>query len=221
MPPYGSVYYFVSLPCVSGFVREHFSRWISHFPSILAKVWPRFHADQRDFSLENWPHLPRNDRLVSALGTQTSEPKHRRRPDPDPDRASVPRDTEVLVMTLKADAERAGYRTQRAYLEALIAQGLVPEEGREPDEQTQSLAAAYPSSAWALGPTILANRVVLAIEALTQRIRDGEDVAALGSDLLFVRQEIVEHLMALRADYDREVQARDRRHYARFGPIDE
>jgi hypothetical protein len=99
---------------------------------------------------------------VSALGTQTSEPKHRRRPDPD--RASVPRDTEVLV-TLKADAERAGYRTQRAYLEALIAQGLVPEEGREPDEQTQSLAAAYPSSAWALGPTILANRIVLAIEA--------------------------------------------------------
>jgi hypothetical protein len=35
------------------------------------------------------------------------------------------------------------------------------------------------------------------------------------------RQEIVEHLMALRADYDREVQARDRRHYARFGTIDE
>jgi hypothetical protein len=155
---------------------------------------------------------------VSALGTQTSEPKHRRRPDPD--RASVPRDTEVLV-TLKADAERAGYRTQRAYLEALIAQGLVPEEGREPDEQTQSLAAAYPSSAWALGPTILANRIVLAIEALTKRIRDSEDVAALQSDLLSVRQEIAEHLMALRAEYDREVQARDRRHYARFGTIDE
>jgi hypothetical protein len=126
-----------------------------------------------------------------------------------------------FLVTLKGDADRAGYRTQRAYLEALIAQGLVPQEGREPDEQTQSLAAAYPSSAWALGPTILANRVVLAIEALTQRIRDGEDVAALGSDLLSVRQEIVEHLMALRADYDREVQARDRRHYARFGTIDE
>ena len=70
-----------------------------------------------------------------------------------------------FLVTLKGDADRAGYRTQRAYLEALIAQGLVPEEGREPDEQTQSLAAAYPSSAWALGPTILANRIVLAIEA--------------------------------------------------------
>jgi hypothetical protein len=37
-----------------------------------------------------------------------------------------------FLVALKADADRAGYRTQRAYLEALIAQGLVLEEGRKP-----------------------------------------------------------------------------------------
>jgi hypothetical protein len=129
-----------------------------------------------------------------------------------------------FLVTLKADAERAGYRTQRAYLEALIAQGLLPEEDREPsapDEQTQALAAAYPSSAWALGPAILANRVVLSIEALTERIKAGEEVETLRVDLMSVRREIVEHLMSLRADYDREVESRDRRHYARFGTVDE
>jgi hypothetical protein len=36
-----------------------------------------------------------------------------------------------------------------------------------------------------------------------------------------LRWEIGQHLLALRADYDREVQARDARHYARFGRVDE
>jgi hypothetical protein len=130
------------------------------------------------------------------------------------------------VAKLKVDAERAGYPTQRAYLEALIAQGVVTgdpsaDEALASDEQTQSLAAAYPSSAWALGPTILGSRVVLALEALTERIRAGDDVEALRCDLMSARREIVEHLLALRTDYDREVETRDRRHYARFGTIDE
>lgn len=128
------------------------------------------------------------------------------------------------VARLKRDAERGRYRTQRAYLEALIAQGLVPEAepGSQGDEdEARSIEAAFPSSALALGPAILANRTVLALEALTERIRDGQDAEALRVDLLSIRHEIVQHLMALRADYDREVAARDRRHYARFGTIDE
>jgi hypothetical protein len=130
-----------------------------------------------------------------------------------------------FIGALKADADRAGYKTQRAYLEKLIAQGLpADDDPNEPaviGEESKTLAAAYPSSAWAMGPAILANRVVLAMEALTERIRAGEDVEALRTDLMSVRREMVEHLMALRTDYDREVEARDRRHYARFGTIDE
>jgi len=129
-----------------------------------------------------------------------------------------------FVAHLKRDTERTQYRTQRAYLEALIAQGLVPEaEPRTQADEAESanLQAAYPSSAWALGPTILANRVVLALEALTDRILAGEDVEPLRADLMSARHEIAQHLVALRADYDREVAARDRRHYARFGTVDE
>ena len=129
-----------------------------------------------------------------------------------------------FLVALKADAERAGYGTQRAYLEALIAQGLVAEDEREPsasDEQTQSLAAAYPSSTWAIGPAVLAHRTVTALEALAERTRAGEDVEALRVDLMSLRWEIGQHLLALRADYDREVAARDARHYARFGTADE
>ena len=129
-----------------------------------------------------------------------------------------------FVAQLRLDTERARYRTQRAYLEALIAQGLVPEaepRANAPVGQTESLEGAFPSAASAIEPTILANRVVLALEALTERVRAGEDVEALRVDLMSVRHEIVQHLVALRADYDREVAARDRRHYARFGTVDE
>jgi hypothetical protein len=129
-----------------------------------------------------------------------------------------------MITRAKADAERAGFRSLRAYLEMLIAQGLVAEEDAEPnppDEQTLTLAAAYPSSAWALGPTILMHRTVAAIEALAERAQSGEDVDALRTDLMSLRWEIGQHLLALRGDYDREVAARDARHYARFGQIDE
>jgi hypothetical protein len=144
-----------------------------------------------------------------------------------PVRTTVPVPTNILPEMLeraKADADRAGFRSLRAYLEALIARGLVAHEDREPDgpdEQTQTLAAAYPSSSWALGPTILMHRTVAAIEALAERARNGEDVAALRADLMSLRWEIGQNLLALRADYDREVQARDARHYARFGRVDE
>jgi hypothetical protein len=128
-----------------------------------------------------------------------------------------------MLQRARADSERAGFRTLRAYLEALIAQGLVvdPDESPlEPDAQTQSLAAAYPSSAWALGPTILGNRLVVAIETLSERIRAGEEVGTLERDLASLRREIVEHLVGLRHDYDREVEARDRRHYGRLGGVE-
>lgn len=148
-------------------------------------------------------------------------------PRKPPGRTTVPVPTYIrpeMVERAKADANRAGFRSLRAYLEMLITQGLVVEEDAEPnppDEQTATLAAAYPSSAWALGPTILMHRTVAAIEALTERAQSGEDVTALRVDLMSLRWEIGQHLLALRADYDREVAARDARHYARFGSIDE
>jgi hypothetical protein len=149
-----------------------------------------------------------------------------------------------------ADARRAGYTSLRGYLENLIAQGLDPvgavrvemhsggeiphlekAVGRDGksypaskngiDKQGESLAAAYPSSAWAFGPGILGNRVVRALEALAERIREGEDMEALRTDLTSVRFEIAQNLLGLRKDYDREVEVRDRRHFARFGTVDE
>jgi hypothetical protein len=131
-----------------------------------------------------------------------------------------------MLARAKADAERDGYQTLRAYLEALIAQGIVPDEvgddiePDEPDEQTKSLAAAYPSSAWAFGPAILMNRVVVAIEALTERIRAGDDVESLRCDLMSLRWELGQHLLGLRRDYDREVEIRDRRHYGKLGGVE-
>jgi hypothetical protein len=148
-------------------------------------------------------------------------------PRKPPVRTTVPVPTNIrpeMIERAKADADRTGFRSLRAYLEALIAQGLVAEEDAEanpPDEQTLTLAAAYPSSAWALGPTILMHRTVSALEALADRTRAGEDVDALRADLVSLRWEIGQHLLALRGDYDHEVAARDARHYARFGRIDE
>ena len=152
-----------------------------------------------------------------------------RKPRKPPVRTTVPIPTNIkpaMVERAKVDADRGGYKSLRAYLEALIDQGVVDgrdaeDEPEEPDAQTKSLAAAYPSSAWALGPAILANRTVVALEALADRIGAGEDVQALRVDLMSLRWEIGQHLLSLRADYDREVEARDRRHYARFGTVDE
>jgi hypothetical protein len=148
----------------------------------------------------------------------------RRKP---PVRTTVPVPTNIrpeMLDRAKADAERAGYRSLRAYLEALIVQGITEEEGAAPnvpDEETLTLAAAYPSSAWGIGPTVLMHRTVAALDALAERTRDGEDVESLRTDLMSLRWEIGQHLLGLREDYDREVQARDARHYARFGRIDE
>lgn len=143
-------------------------------------------------------------------------------------RTSVPITTNIrpeMLQRARVDSERAGFRTLRAYLEALIAQGLVADDGddtgpNEPNEQTKSLAAAYPSAAWALGPAILGNRLVLAVEALTQRIQAGEDVGTLEHELTLLRRDVVEHLIGLRRDYDREVELRDRRHYGRLGGVE-
>jgi hypothetical protein len=143
-------------------------------------------------------------------------------------RTSVPITTNIrpeMLQRVRIDAERNGFRTLRAYLEALIAQGIISVDRDDigsdgPDEQAQTLAAAYPSSAWALGPAILGNRVVLATEALTERIRAGEHVGSLERELATLRREIVEHLIGLRQDYDREVELRDRRHYGRLGGVE-
>lgn len=145
-----------------------------------------------------------------------------------PNRTTVAVGTHVrpeMLEQAKADAERGGYRSLRAYLEALIAQGIVPEAQDiarpiEPDEQAQSLAAAYPSAAWAIGPAILMHRTVAALEAVAERVRAGEDVGSLERDLTALRREIGEHLFALRRDYDREVELRDARQYGRLGGVE-
>jgi hypothetical protein len=136
-------------------------------------------------------------------------------------RTTVPVATNILPEMLeraKVDAERKGYRSLRAYLEALIAQD--DDDSPLAEEETQALTAAYPSSAWALGPTILLHRTVVALEAVAQRIRAGEDVGTLERDLTALRREIGEHLFALREDYDHEVEARDQRHYRRGGVVE-
>jgi hypothetical protein len=149
---------------------------------------------------------------------------NRRKP---PVRTTVPVPTNIRPEALaraKADAGRAGYRTLREYLEALISQGLVLLDEQEPPEaapEAQTLAAAYPSSSWAIGPAVLAHRTVAALDVLAERIAAGEDVEPLRVDLMSLRWEIGQHLLALRADYDREVAARDARHFARFGTADE
>jgi hypothetical protein len=142
-------------------------------------------------------------------------------------RTTVPVTTNIrpeLLDRAKADGDRAGYRTLRAYLEALITQGLTSdrptEEPDEPDEQTKALVSAYPSAAWALGPSILVHRTVLALEALTDRIRAGENVGALERDLTVLRKDIGAELWHLRGAYDREVAARDARHYGRQGGVE-
>lgn len=131
-----------------------------------------------------------------------------------------------LLERAKADGDRAGYRTLRTYLEALIVQGLIVddsvsnEEPLKPDEQTKALAAAYPSSAWGLAPTVIGHHVVRALAALAPRIAAGEDVGSLERDLTALRREITEHMVGLRRDYDREVEARDQRHYGRLGGME-
>jgi hypothetical protein len=141
-------------------------------------------------------------------------------------RRTVPVGTDILPAMrdrLKADAERGGYPSVKAYLERLIVQGIVdvePDEAKKPDEQTQGLAAAYPSAAWAFGPTILMHRVVRGLDDVHERMRAGEDVGTLERDFTELRREISEHLLALRKDYDREVETRDRRHYGRLGGVE-
>jgi hypothetical protein len=112
---------------------------------------------------------------------------------------------------VKANAERLGYKSLRAYIEALIDCEDAP---------PPPLAASYPSSTWAIGPTVLGHRTLHALDALTDRIRSGEDCEALRADLMSLRWEIGQMLLALRVDYDSEVEARDAKHYGRFGMVD-
>jgi hypothetical protein len=125
---------------------------------------------------------------------------------------------EIVKRAIDA-ADRRSDKSLRAYMEALIAQGLV-KGAPVSAKQTESLASAYPSSAWAIGPAVLANRAVMALDALAERIQAGEDCEALRADLMSLRWEIGQMLLALRVDYDREVEARDAKHYKRFGTVD-
>jgi hypothetical protein len=131
-----------------------------------------------------------------------------------------------FIDQLRVDAVSRKYPTVRAYLEALITRGLRKDYDPKqkvlaPREVPRALHAEYPSSAWAIGPGALSHRTVKAVEALTDRIHAGEDCEALRVDLMSLRWEIGQHLLALRKDYDAEVEARDDRYYARYGKVDE
>jgi hypothetical protein len=168
-------------------------------------------------------HKGRRNESPTAGESKSVSQGNRRKP---PVRTTVPVPTNIrpdLLERAKAEVQRAGFRSLRAYLEALIAQGLVDDDGGEVgfNTQTRTLSAAYPSATWAIGPALLAHRTVAALEALAERTRAGEHVEALRADLMSLRWEIGQHLLELRADYDREVAARDARHYAGFGTADE
>lgn len=124
-----------------------------------------------------------------------------------------------MVKRAKDNASRRGFKTLRSYLEALIAQGL-DDDPPASEDLSETLASAYPSSAWALGPAVLANRTVAALDALAERIQDGEDCEALRADLMSLRWEIGQMLLALRVDYDTEVEVRDAKHYRRLGGVE-
>ncbi len=197
-------------------------RFLIRLGSVLARISLFYHAvgDSRFYDVRQAGECHRHSRTTDANDEWHHVVKVHR--------TSVPITTNIrpeMLQRARVDSERAGFRTLRAYLEALIAQGLVADDiddtgTNEPNEQTKSLAAAYPSSAWALGPAILGNRLVLAVEALTQRIQAGEDVGTLEHDLTLLRRDVVEHLIGLRRDYDREVELRDRRHYGRLGGVE-
>lgn len=138
-------------------------------------------------------------------------------------RKTVPIPTRVdpaSVSRAQKALNRGGtHYTLRTYLEALIAQGIV-EGAPVSAKQIESLASMYPSSEWALGPAVLAHRTVAALDALAGRILAGEDCEALRADLMSLRWEIGQMLLALRVDYDREVEARDSKHYGRLGGVE-
>jgi hypothetical protein len=130
-----------------------------------------------------------------------------------------------FIEQLRLDAGERKYPTVREYLEALITRGLrrdydPSKKVFEPGELPRALASAYPSSAWALGPAVLAHRTVAALDALSERIQAGEDCETLRADLMSLRWEIGQMLLALRADYDTEVEARDDKHYGRLGGVE-
>jgi hypothetical protein len=137
-------------------------------------------------------------------------------------RRTIPIPTRILAEVVEAAkfaAERSGHKTLRAYIEQVIAQGIV-DGAPVSAEHPQSLAATYPSSSWALGPTVLSHRTVMALDALAERIRAGEDCGALRADLMSLRWEIGQQLLALRVDYEREVEKRDAKHYGRLGGVE-
>lgn len=56
-------------------------------------------------------------------------------------------------------------------------------------------------------PAILGHRTVMALEALTDRIVSDASATALLEDLRAIRRDLVAALLALRVDYDRELDA--------------
>jgi len=109
----------------------------------------------------------------------------------------------LLLEKIKHDTRVRGYKTQRLYLEALIANGLPDDVG---GRRGQFLSAAP-----ALLPTLLGHRTVRALEALSDRIDAGEEVGTLEADLREIRKDVAAALSELHVAYEREVDARDER----------
>jgi hypothetical protein len=126
-----------------------------------------------------------------------------------PIRTTVGLPTRIAPSSLQRaqfDARRFGFKTLRAYLEALIKQGLVDDE-HGGDGRLGQFASAEP----ALLPTLIGHRTVRALEALSDRIDAGDDVALLEADLRALRRDVAVTLSKLHAAYEREVDARDER----------
>ena len=104
---------------------------------------------------------------------------------------------------LKADALRYGFKTERAYLEALIEAGL-PDDAAGVPERFESVVPAQL-------PTLLGHRAVVALQAVTDRLDADEALEPIAEDLRAIRKDVTALLLRLHAGYDREIDAREAR----------
>lgn len=109
----------------------------------------------------------------------------------------------AAIAKLRHDAQISGFKTTRAYLEALIEAGL-PEDAIGLPEQ-------FASAELARLPTLLGHRLVLALDAVRDRIDAGDDLRPLEDLIRPTIQQVADHLYALHGAYERECDAKDER----------
>jgi hypothetical protein len=108
-----------------------------------------------------------------------------------------------FVEKLKSDALRRGFKTARAYLEALIDLGVPDDEIGLP----QQFESVLPTQL----PALLGHRTVLALEAVKDRIDAGEEMEPIAAELRAIRRDVANALLKSVPAYNREVDAREAR----------